>query len=126
MHRSPYDEQARNRAGWRDEAARLRSRGPLLSAFSADALARRTIKSSAQSAIAAQRRFSSPLGPFNRPVVKATLRMMPWPVEHQEAGHAGYVLDYRTRLASSLRDLTPSLRNALRRWYSTVLGLMNS
>ncbi len=33
---------------------------------------------------------------------------------------------YRRRLASCVRDLTSSLRNALRRWYSTVLGLMKS
>ena len=32
----------------------------------------------------------------------------------------------RTRFASCVRDLTPSLRNTLRRWYSTVLGLTNS
>jgi hypothetical protein len=28
--------------------------------------------------------------------------------------------------ASWVRELTPSLRNTLRRWYSTVLGLTNS
>ena len=33
--------------------------------------------------------------------------------------------DYVIRRASSVRDLTPSLRNALCKWYSTVLGLMN-
>ena len=32
----------------------------------------------------------------------------------------------RTRFASCVRDFTSSLRNTLRRWYSTVLGLMNS
>ena len=30
------------------------------------------------------------------------------------------------RCASWVRDLTPSLLNTLRRWYSTVFGLMNS
>jgi hypothetical protein len=30
------------------------------------------------------------------------------------------------RFASCLREFTPSLRNTFRRWYSTVLGLMNS
>jgi len=34
----------------------------------------------------------------------------------------GYII----RPASSVRDLTPSLWNALCRWYSTVRGLMNS
>lgn len=33
---------------------------------------------------------------------------------------------YAIRSASCVRDFTSSLRNALRRWYSTVLGLMNS
>jgi hypothetical protein len=33
---------------------------------------------------------------------------------------------YSSRRASCVRDLTSSLRNALRRWYSTVLGLMKS
>ncbi len=33
---------------------------------------------------------------------------------------------YSLRCASCVRDLTPSLRNALCRWYSTVLGLMKS
>ena len=31
-----------------------------------------------------------------------------------------------TRRASCVRELTPSLRNTLCRWYSTVLGLMNN
>jgi hypothetical protein len=39
--------------------------------------------------------------------------------------HASPEDDYAIRRASSVRDLTPSLRNALCRWYSTVLGLMN-
>jgi hypothetical protein len=30
------------------------------------------------------------------------------------------------RLASCVRDFTLSFRNTLPRWYSTVLGLMNS
>jgi hypothetical protein len=34
--------------------------------------------------------------------------------------------DYAIRRASCVRDFTPSFQNALRRWYSTVLGLMNS
>ena len=34
--------------------------------------------------------------------------------------------DYRMRCASCVRDFTSSFRNALRRWYSTVLGLMKS
>jgi hypothetical protein len=34
--------------------------------------------------------------------------------------------DHAIRRASCVRDFTPSLRNTLRRWYSTVLGLMNS
>jgi hypothetical protein len=33
---------------------------------------------------------------------------------------------YAIRRASCVRDFTPSLRNTLRRWYSTVLGLMNN
>jgi hypothetical protein len=33
---------------------------------------------------------------------------------------------YDIRSASCVRDFASSLRNALRRWYSTVLGLMNS
>ena len=33
---------------------------------------------------------------------------------------------YVMRLASCVRDFTSSFRNAFRRWYSTVLGLMNS
>ena len=33
---------------------------------------------------------------------------------------------YESRSASCVRDLTSSLRNTLRRWYSTVLALMNS
>jgi hypothetical protein len=33
---------------------------------------------------------------------------------------------YEMRRASCVRDFTPSLRNTLRRWYSTVLALMNS
>jgi hypothetical protein len=35
-------------------------------------------------------------------------------------------LGYRMRLASCARDFTSSFRNTFRRWYSTVLGLMNS
>jgi hypothetical protein len=34
--------------------------------------------------------------------------------------------NYNARCASCVRDLTSSLRKALCRWYSTVLGLMNS
>jgi hypothetical protein len=44
------------------------------------------------------------------------------PMEGDAATRRGY----RRRLASCVRDLTSSLRNALRRWYSTVLGLMKS
>jgi hypothetical protein len=33
---------------------------------------------------------------------------------------------YRMRLASCARDFTSSFRNTFRRWYSTVLALMNS
>jgi len=33
---------------------------------------------------------------------------------------------YEMRLASRVRDFTSSFRNAFRRWYSTVLVLMNS
>jgi hypothetical protein len=36
------------------------------------------------------------------------------------------VASYGNRFASCVRDLMSSLRNALRRWYSTVLALMNS
>jgi transposase InsO family protein len=36
------------------------------------------------------------------------------------------LLDQRRRLPSWLRDFTPSLRNALTRWYSTVLSLTKS
>ena len=39
---------------------------------------------------------------------------------------AGSRDNYEIRCASCVRDFTSSLRNALRRWYSTVLGLMNS
>src|SRR6185503_20572652 len=35
-------------------------------------------------------------------------------------------IDLAIRFASCVRDFTPSLRNTLRRWYSTVLGLMKS
>jgi hypothetical protein len=34
--------------------------------------------------------------------------------------------EHHSRCVSSVRDLMSSLRKALRRWYSTVLGLMNS
>ena len=34
--------------------------------------------------------------------------------------------DYEMRRASCVRDFTSSFRNALRRWYSTVPGVMNS
>ena len=37
---------------------------------------------------------------------------------------AGLVELYRILFASCVRDVTSNLRNALRRWYSTVLGLM--
>ena len=37
-----------------------------------------------------------------------------------------WVGNYNLRCASCVRDLTSSLRNALCRWYSTVLGLMKS
>ena len=33
---------------------------------------------------------------------------------------------YEMRLASCVRDFTSSFRNTLPKWYSTVLGLMNS
>src|SRR4029450_1111868 len=52
-------------------------------------------------------------------------------VSHARAGHRALPQEtigtpYEMRLASCVRDLTSSFRNAFRRWYSTVLGLMNS
>ena len=35
------------------------------------------------------------------------------------------IAGYRNLFASCVRHVTSSFRNALRRWYSTVLGLMN-
>jgi hypothetical protein len=41
-------------------------------------------------------------------------------------GGLAQICNYGIRLASCVRDFTSSFRNTLRRWYSTVLGLMNS
>jgi len=38
----------------------------------------------------------------------------------------GHETCYHSRCTSCVRDVTPSLRNVFRRWYSTLLGLMHS
>jgi hypothetical protein len=51
----------------------------------------------------------------------------PYPLRHLAYRVPEYDADtarYRNLFASCVRDVTSSFRNALRRWYSTVLGLM--
>ncbi len=55
-------------------------------------------------------------------------RQVAGPPAESERGHpsGGVRNAYEIRRASCVRVFTSSFRNALRRWYSTVLGLMNS